>query len=128
MTGIVAALAGSTQGAGGGGGGAGNHPNALAWTNPFNPTIASTQILTIAGVGGGIAPITAVKTGAAGLKYTLNGVFASYSGAFNVSDGDTLGWSLLNLTTSTESGTVVVSSGAFTISTFTYVVGGNNYF
>ena len=125
MTGAVFAFAGAAQSAGGG---AGNHPNAMAWTNPYGSTIASTQVLTVSGVGGGTAPITATSTGGAVLSYLKNGVSTVYTGAFTVSDGDTLGWSLLNLTTGTESGTVAVSSGAFAVSTFTYVVRGNTYF
>ncbi len=121
VTGAVVA----TVGGGGGGGGAGT-PDALAWTNPYGFTLASTQALTIAGIGSGTAPISATNSGGAGLSYILNGTSTSYTGAFTVSDGDTLGWSVLNLTSSTETGTVVVSSGTFTVGAFVYVVRGNN--
>jgi hypothetical protein len=123
VTGAVLATVG---GSGGGGGGA--PPDALAWTNPYGSTLASTQALTIAGIGPGTAPITATNSGGAALSSIQNGVSTLYTGAFTVSDGDTLGWSLLNLTSSTETGTVVVSSGAFTVGTFIYVVLGNNDF
>lgn len=112
---------------GGGGGGSGNHPNALSWSNPYGYTTASTQVLTVSGVGTGSAPITTTNSGAAPLNYILNGDSIRYAGAFLVSDGDTLGWSLLNLTSSTETGNVVVSSGTFTVGAFAYVVRGNNY-
>jgi hypothetical protein len=110
---------------GGGGGGSGNHPNALSWSNPYGFTIASTQVLTISGVGTGSAPIATTNSGVALLTCVLNGDSFRYTGAFLVSDGDTLGWSLLNLTSSTETGSVVVSSGTFTVDVFAYVVRGN---
>jgi len=125
MTGAVFAFAGSPQSAGGGWG---DHPSAMPWTNIYSSSQGATQILTVAGVGGGYAPIVATNSGSAALFYTHNGVSTAYAGPFNVSDGDTLGWWLLNLTTGAESGTIVVSSGAFTVSTFTYVIRGNNYF
>ena len=108
-----------------GAGGSGNHPNALSWSNPYGYTTASTQVLAISGVGSGSVPITATNSGAAPLNYILNGDSVRYAGAFLVSDGDTLGWSLLNLTSSTETGSVVVSSGTFTVGAFAYVVRGN---
>jgi hypothetical protein len=125
MSGVQAALAALSGSGGGGGGGA---PNAMAWSNPFGFTLASTQALTISGVGPGTAAITATNSGGAALSYFHNGISTLYSGAFTVGDGDTLGWSLLNLTAAPKGGTIVVSSGSFTVGTFTYVVRGNNYF
>ncbi len=119
---------GGASGGGGGGGGFGNHPNALAWSNVFGATSASTQVLTIVGVGGGTAPITVTNSGSATLFYTQNGVSMAYTGSFNVSDADTLGWWLLNLTIGTKSGTITVSSGAFIVGTYNYVITGNNNF
>jgi hypothetical protein len=127
VTGAVLATVNGPSG-GGGGGGTGDPPDALSWSNAFGFTLASTQALTIAGVGSGTAPITATNSGGAALSHIQNGVSTLYTGAFQVADGDTLGWSLLNLTGGTEAGTVVVSSGAFTVATFTYTVRGNNNF
>ena len=125
MTGALLVMASGGQGIGAGAGGA---PGPLAWSNPYGSTMASTQALTIAGVGGGAAPVTASNTGGAMLSYVRNGVSTPYTGAFTVSDGDSLAWTLLNLTTSTRSGTVAVTSGAVTVGTFSYVVRGNTYF
>jgi hypothetical protein len=123
MTGAVLVTAGC-----GGGGGGGNHPHALAWNNPYGFTLASTQTLMIAGIGSGTAPIAATNSGGAVLSSILNGTSGLYTGAFTVRDGDMLGWSLLNVTSSTETGTIVVSSGSFEVGAFTYVVRGSNDF
>lgn len=124
MTGAIMGTIGGVGGAGGSGG----TPDALDWNNIYANGVGSTQSLTIAGVGSGSSSITATNSGSAALSYNLNGTTHVYSGAFDVSDGNTLSWFLINLTTSTKSGTVVVSSGSSTLSTFTYVVTGNNYF
>jgi hypothetical protein len=100
----------------------------MAWSDAFGFTLASTQVLTVSGVGSGTAPITATNSGSASLSYIQNGVSTLYAGAFLVADGDTLGWSLLNPTSSTETGTVVASSGSSSVGSFTYVVRGNNNF
>ena len=123
MTGVLAALVGAGSGSAGGA-----VPHAMAWNNIFAGTQGSTQILTVAGIGGGVAPITASLSGSGTLFYTLNGAAVAYTGAFNVSDGDTLGWSILNVGTSTYSGTATIKSGSTTISTFTYTVRGANFY
>ena len=122
VTGAVLAAA-----AGGGGvGGNGGSPNAMAWSNPFGETLASTQSLTVSGIGGGTAPISATNSGPASLSYILNGASTSYTGAFSVADGDTLAWAVLNLGVGRLAGTVVVTSTTFAVDTFSYVVLGNN--
>ena len=128
MSGAIMALAGASNGASGGGGGSGNHPNALAWNNIYNRGYGATQILNISGVGGGTATITVTNSGTGTLFTIHNSASTIYTGGFTVADADTLGWSILNLTGVTVSGTVTVSCGAFTIGTFTYVAQGNNFF
>ncbi len=124
MTGAILA----TISAGGAGAGTGGAPDAMAWSNPYGFTLVATQALTVAGIGAGAASIAATNSGGATLSYIHNGVSTLYTGAFAVSDGDTLAWSLLNLSSSTLTGTVAVSSGSSPVGTFTYVVRGNNNF
>ncbi|MHB8529191.1 MAG: hypothetical protein ACYC8V_06730 [Caulobacteraceae bacterium] len=127
MTGAVAATLGAPTQAGGGGGASGAHPNAMAWSNIYAAGLGSTQTLTVAGVVAGPATITASRTGTAIMSCTLNGAPATYGGGFTVSNGDTISWTMDNVTGSTKSGTVTVTSagGTFTVGTFTYVLTGN---
>ena len=122
MTGALMALAGAPGVSGGGGG---THPNAIAWGNIYDSGSGSTATPAVAGIVGGSAVITAMRTGTAVLYYNLNGGYVAYTGGFTVSNGDTLGWTLYNSTVTTKSGTVTVSSLGFTVGTFTYVITGN---
>jgi hypothetical protein len=127
MSGAIMALAGASSGAGGGGG-SGNHPNALVWSNIYSRGYGATQILNISGIGGGTATLTTTNSGGGSLFAIHNGISTIYTGGFAVADADTLGWSILNLTTVTVSGTITVSCGAVTVGTFTFVAQGNNFF
>jgi hypothetical protein len=125
---LTLAATGGASGGGGGGGGFGNHPNAMAWSNLYGSGSGATQFLTVSGVGGGTAPITIANSGAALVYYNHDGIASLYTGGFTVADGDTLGWFVLNYAPGLKSGTITVSSGAFTVGAFTYVIAGNNYF
>ncbi|MGH7016195.1 MAG: hypothetical protein ACRED8_03810, partial [Caulobacteraceae bacterium] len=60
------------------------------------------------------------------LNYVLNGVSTPYSGAFSLSNGDTLGFTVTNDTGITRSGTVTVKAadGTVTVGSFAYVLKG----
>lgn len=105
-------------------GGSGVAPSAMAWNNCFGEIGAATNILTVAGLAGAKATITATITGTGELIAILNGKWSVYTGPFTVSDGDTLGWDILIGSAGSTSGTVTVKSagGTFTVGTFTYVV------
>lgn len=123
MTGILIAAAAAPTGAAGG---VGHAPNALAYSNVFDQGGGSTQTLTISGIGSGSSTITAAKTGASSLSYSLNGGFANYAGAITVHDGDTLAWTLINPLSVRQNGTVTLTSGGTALGSFTYSLTGNN--
>ncbi len=120
MSGALLATIGTSTAASGGS----IAPAAMAWSNCFGQIVASTNVLTVSVAGGAKATITASLTGTGELVAILNGKWTPYTGAFNVSNGDTLGWSILIGSSGATSGTVTVKSagGTFTVGTFTYVV------
>lgn len=125
---MTGAVLGAICGFGGAGDGTTAPPDTLAWSNIFAVSQGATQSLRITGVGGGSTSLTASNSGGSRLFYTRNTASIPYSGAFNVSDGDMIGWWLLNISSVNESGTVVISSGSFIISTFTYLILGNEFY
>jgi hypothetical protein len=119
MTGALLATIGAT--AVGGGAGA---PDAMAWGNIYAEIAGGTNILTVAGLAGAKATLTATITGGGELAFNLNGKITTYTGGFVVSDGDTLGWMVFAGGGGPSSGTVTVKSagGTVTVGTFTYVL------
>ncbi len=122
MTGAVLALAGAGAGSAGGV----VVPGALSWTNIFDFGAGSTNYQTLSAITVPIS-ISASSTGAGLLHYIKNGTVAVYTGALNVSAGDTLAWLISNSGATGVSGTVTVfnqSNGGATLATFTYTVKG----
>lgn len=102
------------------GGGFDVTPNAVNWADISGATPQSNANQTISGIDATIS-ISLGKTGSGILTYDLNGAgFTAYSGAFNVTNGQTLRFQLSGAGTS---GTVTVtndSDGSTTLDTFTY--------
>lgn len=133
MTGVVAAaVMGVTAGGGGSGGsgGTGGGTSGWAWGRIFGLGGEGTNApITVAGVGAGqTINLSAAITGTGSLFFIKNGVTANYVGQFSVADGDHLAWGVFSNTLSV--GTVTVSSGGTSLSTFNYFVrspGGGYY-
>lgn len=123
MTGALAALMAKPPETSGGT----TAPTGTDWRNVFGQSLASTQILTMAGFTATIT-ITAAITGGAGLAYVKNGVARAYTGAFTVVAGDTLGWQVSNYGMTQQSGTVTVTNATVstTMDTFNYVLVGHD--
>ncbi len=121
------ALSGAGTGSGGGGGGGGGTiiPSpAPVWSNCYGDAAVSTNTVTIAAITGPIS-VSATNSGTAGLFYSLNGGFTPYTGAFTVSAGDVLGWTIVNTGLSRKTGTITVinvTNSHSTMATFTYSV------
>jgi hypothetical protein len=95
------------------------------WSNIYGVGSGQSAVQTIAGLTGGHVAITLAISGSGNLFYVKNGVQTPYTGAFNVSNGDTLGFGVSNPTTGTnESGTVTVTDATHsaTLATLNYVV------
>jgi hypothetical protein len=125
MTGAIAALVGA-GGAGGGGGTVG----ALSWGSISGSQAGSNAALTITGISSAHSFEAGPSSGGVSLGYTLNGTYVAYTGAFNVHNGDTLGWTVVNNTKPTKSGTVTVTDltdGGAVVDTFSYVVVGTGF-
>ena len=98
--------------AGHGGGGAGVViPGALEWTDAFGTVVVATNVQTLTLITVPISIVAGI-TGGGTLHYALNGVGHAYVGAFNVSAGDTLVWSVINVTASPVSGTINVTNAS----------------
>jgi hypothetical protein len=94
------------------------------WTGLFGQDTVSTNTQTITGIGAPIS-IEAALSGGGVLSYQLNGVFNTYSGAFSVAAGATLGWTVTNINTTTVAGNLTVtneSDGGATLATIAYAV------
>jgi hypothetical protein len=125
VSGVLAALLGSGDGSGGGGGDV--IPGALSWTNIFGSLIGHTNLQIFTGITVPIAISAGLGGGSGTLHYALNGIGKVYTGAFNVSAGDSVMWSVGNITGSPVSGTVTVenlSDSGTVLDTFTYTVTG----
>ena len=124
MSGAVILSAGMAQT----GGGSGIViPDALEWTDAYGGIVATTNLQTITGITAPVS-IAAALSGGGGLQYILNGATKFYSGAFSASAGDTLGWSVLNVSTVSVSGTITItnaSDGGATLDAPTYIATGS---
>lgn len=109
MSGALLALGG--QGASGGGGGGIVIPNPLEWTDAYGDIIAHTGVQTVTGITTPIS-VAATLSGGGTLHVTQNGTGREYGGPFSVSAGDTLVWSIVNLTTLSVSGTITITNGS----------------
>ena len=123
MTGAVLATL-IAPGVGGGGGVVTPSP-APVWSDISGALAGATQIATILGITAPIS-LSATKTGGGGLSYVLNGTFVSYTGAFTVHVGDSLGWTVFGAGAGTVTVLNQANTGA-TLATFTYALS-NIYF
>jgi len=95
------------------------------WSNIFGVGTGQSSIGTIAGLTGGHVAISLSQTGAGNLSYIKNGTSIPYSGPFDVSNGDTLGFAVSNPTTGTnEAGTLAITDATHStlLQTLNYVV------
>ena len=96
-----------------------------AWSNIFGVGSGQSSIGVIAGLTGGHVAISLAQTGPGNLSTIKNGTSIPYSGPFNVSNGDALGFAISNPTTGTnESGTVAITDATHSalLATLNYVV------
>jgi len=125
LTGAVLALVGAGVGGGESGGGT---LGALAWANIFGVGGGSNEALTITGI---TSPhtLTATITGTGLLYYTLNGAtLAPYAGGIACADSATLGWTIINPSTSRASGTITIndaSDAGALVDSFSYSCSGS---
>ena len=119
MTGAVAA---TISGGIGAGSGVVTPSPALVWSNVAGSLIGSTQALTVLGITQAIS-VSATNSGASSLIYTLNGTSKTYTGAFPVHAGDTLGWQLYGIGTGTVTVNNQSNAGAL-LAGFTYLITG----
>ena len=119
MTGAVMALVGE---GGGSSTGYSGTPATPSWSGIYGTDNASSNTATLTGFTGHMPVSAAVSSGPVGIAYTLNGTTYAYSGAFNVSPGDTLSWTLS--VRATKSGTLTVSYGSTptTLATIPYSI------
>ncbi len=102
-------------------------PGPLAWTNIYGRVLGHTNVQTFTLITTPISVAASWSTGGAKLHYVLNGGASAYLGPFTVEAGDTLLWSIVNLTSGDLSGTVIVanaSDGGAALDSFTYTVTG----
>ena len=124
MTGAVMTLAGASGGGASGGGALGT----LAWADIYGNVVQFNVQQTITGITSPHS-LTASITGTGALSYISGFFITAYTGAFNVSAGQTLGWGITNTVAgTTKSGTVTVrdaSNGNALVATFNYSVTDN---
>ena len=122
MTGAVMTLAGAGAGASSGT----TLPGAMAWANAYGVLYAPTNTLTFTLITVPISITAALSSGGV-LYYTKNGAApVAYTGAFNVSVGDTLSWAISG---NGVAGTATITNAtrASVMSTFNYTVTAFSY-
>ncbi len=121
MAGALTALAGSGDSSGGG---AVPSPTPV-WSPIYDTDVGSTTVQTISGIGGSIS-VAVVQSGGGALWYTLGSGLTLYSGAFPVSAGSDLGFTIFNhVGGGTITGTLTVknmSDGGTTLGVISYLV------
>ena len=124
MTGAVMTLMGASGTGASGGGVLGG----LTWADINGNVFAFNTQLTISGITSAHS-LTASVTGTGILSYTSGLFITAYTGAFNVANGQSLGWGIQNnVPGTTKSGTVTVrdaSNGNALVATFNYSVTDN---
>ncbi len=120
MTGAVLTLLGGATAAGSGGGGV-----VETWANIYGGTIGANKPVTFSGLTGTLS-ISATITGTGQLGVGKNHLYTfGYTGAFNVSNGDTLYWYVVS-PGGACSGTITITDATHstTMATFTYTLTG----
>lgn len=95
-------------------------PNSVDWANisGANPTQSTTDE-TLDGFFGSI-DVSIAYTGAASVEYRIDsGTWTTYSGAFSVDTGETVGWRFTNFGTDSGTATVTNDTTGKDLDTFT---------
>ncbi len=110
MSGAVILSAGSAQ-MSGGGGGVVVIPGPLEWADAYGDIIATTNVQTVSGITAPISVAAAISGGGT-LHLVQNGGGREYGGPFLVDPGDTLAWSIVNVSTVAVSGTITITNAS----------------